>query len=885
MDMKGMSKSKGILAAALIAVLVAAGGMPMTGTSYATETQGDVRLLKEAEPVGVNEWEITLEVNSSMPGKSSDIVIVMDRSGSMNDNDKLDKAKEAAINFIYQIRDSVEDAQIAFMTYNKTAIEEKGFTDLSDDEDLNELLQIIAKIKASYGGVNDKTGGTNIQAGIHKAADLLKNSIADLQFIILVSDGEPTYSYALDSGATAEIISCSVDGGTHDPVWDESGVSYEYSDDEIVGNGSSFEITGGISKTCPVESKTHRYPGNHGVPAIFEAKKAMDEGFDIYSIGIGVKNDGRDVLKKCQSAGYIDIRTSSSTYDFSGFAAAISSAGSCRSVVTDPIEDEFLLITDGNFNWAEGGVPGEGTEVAVSQAEDVEYDPDDAVITWDIGSLGPGDTAVMSYRIKVKEGTIFDEGEGNAFPTNKETEIQYKYPGSDPFTSYFNIPQVQLTGGAVILKAVAVNEAGQPLTSAGAVTADYTEADLIAEPERFPEEVNKFVVYGDCPVSPGNLPGYKYMGFMNQNTDGTTAEDNDSSVNTAAVSLSPANNMPTVWFKYYKTPDQPGPGYYDVTVKYVDQKGASIRESKVLRQITAGTVVTECAVDISKYELVDKTKNILSCTVTVPDDDPETIENTIIFVYKPTDDGGGGGNGGNGGGGGGGDDSEITVTTTTPTLNKTDHYAYIIGYPDGLVRPLGMITREEVAVIFYRLMTEDSRKAYASTAQPFPDVDGSRWSNKEIATLYNARIIQGNSDGSFMPAKPITRAEFAAIAAKFDMLEEVGENKFPDIENHWANKYINSSAEKGWINGYGDGTFRPDNIIIRCEAMKLINEVLDRRVNIEGLHPDTKQWPDNTPDKWYYEIVLEATNTHDYERADRPKSTEKWTRIKENPVW
>lgn len=218
-------------------------------------------------------------------------------------------------------------------------------------------------------------------------------------------------------------------------------------------------------------------------------------------------------------------------------------------------------------------------------------------------------------------------------------------------------------------------------------------------------------------------------------------------------------------------------------------------------------------------------------------------------------------------------------------LNKADHFAYIVGYPDGEVKPLEKITREEVAVIFYRLMTNESRKQHYSSSQPFTDVAGGHWSNDEIATLYNAKIIQGNTDGSFEPARPITRAEFAAMASRFDMLEEVTESKFPDIEKHWAKKYINSSSGKGWINGYGDGTFRPDNFIIRCEAMKMINEVLDRRVNTAGLCSDTKQWPDNVESKWYYEIVLEATNTHDYERENRPRSTEKWTGIRDNPVW
>jgi hypothetical protein len=316
-------------------------------------------------------------------------------------------------------------------------------------------------------------------------------------------------------------------------------------------------------------------------------------------------------------------------------------------------------------------------------------------------------------------------------------------------------------------------------------------------------------------------------------------------------------------------------GSYNVTVEYVDGSGSRIQADGYIFEKEVGTTVTASAIAISGYDLNDT--QIKELTVRVPNDQATPpVENVITFTYKAetaTHTSGGGGG------------SSVAVNTITPALNKTDHFAYVVGYPDGEVKPLGTITREEVAVIFYRLMTEDSRKQYHSTSQPFTDVDAGRWSNDEIATLFNAKIIQGNADGSFEPSKPITRAEFSAIAAKFDKLEEVAENKFPDIENHWAKKYINSSAQKGWINGYGDGTFRPDSVIIRCEAMKMINEELDRRVDAAGLCGNTQQWPDNTQDKWYFEIVMEATNTHDYERENRLKTTEKWTKIRDNPVW
>lgn len=227
----------------------------------------------------------------------------------------------------------------------------------------------------------------------------------------------------------------------------------------------------------------------------------------------------------------------------------------------------------------------------------------------------------------------------------------------------------------------------------------------------------------------------------------------------------------------------------------------------------------------------------------------------------------------------------LMANQVVPALQKEDHYAYVVGYPDGLVRPLGNITREEVAVIFYRLMTEESREAYGTRSHNFKDVKKNRWSEKEIATLTNAKIITGYFDGTFKPKKFITRAEFATICGKFDHLEVSSKNKFTDINGHWAKDYINSSVIKGWINGYGDGSFRPDQSIIRCEAMKLINEALNRRVNQEGLHPEAICWPDNKPEKWYYEIIIEATNSHEYEREENPKAVERWTGIKENPVW
>ena len=162
-------------------------------------------------------------------------------------------------------------------------------------------------------------------------------------------------------------------------------------------------------------------------------------------------------------------------------------------------------------------------------------------------------------------------------------------------------------------------------------------------------------------------------------------------------------------------------------------------------------------------------------------------------------------------------------------------------------------------------------------------MENQRWSNRAISTLYNAGIVSGYPDGTFRPSEPITRAEFATIAAKFDKLELGSTSNFTDIFGHWAEKYITSSEIKGWIKGYPDMTFKPEQDITRAEAMTLINNVLEREVPEENIHPDAMFWPDNPKEEWYFEAVMEATNSHDY--VIEEDEDELWTGMKINKVW
>ncbi|QOX62470.1 S-layer homology domain-containing protein [Anoxybacterium hadale] len=223
----------------------------------------------------------------------------------------------------------------------------------------------------------------------------------------------------------------------------------------------------------------------------------------------------------------------------------------------------------------------------------------------------------------------------------------------------------------------------------------------------------------------------------------------------------------------------------------------------------------------------------------------------------------------------------LTAKETSYAAEQPDritgiHRAYIYGYPDGTVKPLGVLTREEAAAIFSRLLEGCDKWAAEQKERKFSDVSPDRWSYREISELADAGFLQGYPDGSFRPENPITRAEFANIASKLSTKFDLDVPSFPDTPNHWGADPIRTAACRGWIRSFGDGSFRPEEHLLRCEGMMLINDALDRRVNGEGLTHKVIRWIDNPAHEWYYEIVQEASNSHKYERMDKTKSTERW---------
>ena len=239
-----------------------------------------------------------------------------------------------------------------------------------------------------------------------------------------------------------------------------------------------------------------------------------------------------------------------------------------------------------------------------------------------------------------------------------------------------------------------------------------------------------------------------------------------------------------------------------------------------------------------------------------------------------------GGHGGNGGG-------TVTIPDDVPTgLNGKDHYAYVVGYPDGMVYPQKNITRAEVATIFFRLLTDETREANMTKSNGYNDMKDGAWYTCAVSTLSKMGIIKGYEDGSFKPDASISRAEFAAIAARFDPDGDKTPATFSDVSSHWAKDEISIAANHGWIKGYEDGSFKPDQKITRAETMTLVNRVLKRLPETkDDLHKDMKTWPDNQKESaWFYLAVQEATNSH-YQKLKKDGTHETWESMRETRDW
>ena len=295
--------------------------------------------------------------------------------------------------------------------------------------------------------------------------------------------------------------------------------------------------------------------------------------------------------------------------------------------------------------------------------------------------------------------------------------------------------------------------------------------------------------------------------------------------------------------------------HYSLTIQYVDKKGKELAESH-MDLLAKGEAYKVDSPKIKGYKLKNKVDAVIEGTMPGRN---LTIE--VVYIKKST------------GGSSGTIDSPNKPTTKAPalTLNTDDHFAFINGYPDGSVQPEGNVTRAETAAILYRIMGDACQSYYKTNSSSYSDVARGDWYNTYVATLENAGVIvDTRTNGKFRPNDAITRAELASMIAQFAGLESASAAKFNDVgSRYWAAEEIAIAAKMGWINGYPDGSFRPDRNVTRAELMAMVNRALGRTPKSAGdLLSGMKTWRDNANvNAWYYLDVQEATNDHTYTKS------------------
>jgi len=861
---------------------------------------GQVELSKLATPVtGTdNQWQVTLTINGKdmVQTSSADIVLLIDRSASMS-GARMTNAKAAATYFVNELlKEGNISRRIAIVSFSSNVSIDSG-------NNANQAFKGASEKQTLLNAINglNANDGTFTQAGLKQAQALLDASTATNKFIVLLSDGEPTYSYEINTP------------DNYLEYWKTETkyllfIPYKvdlYKTNESVPENAYVNNTVGSGN-----SGYYNYNGNnyysHGNSAISQSKFAKAKAHTIYTIALEAGTEGDRVLNGIASPGKAYTGSLTALDDMFGqIASDIIKYAANDVTVIDPMADKFSIpgITAANYK----------EKITVNQGT-ISWDNDTETITWTIPYIAESKPATMTYIVEIDDGIASGE-----YPTNKETTMSYTDVNGNHNSKDFPIPQVQITDTelAYTVKYFVDSEVQTEWQESGTVLASNPQ--LASVPNKTPagymlDTINSTALPFTVTLANNVINVYyvkdssqwntvTFIAGANGTLTGTTSFTNilDGTAWADAVTVPtpvadtgykfdswsadfPSNvtESATYTANFVKDDSQ----WYTVT--FAAGANGNLTGATSFANILTGTAWADAVTVPTPVAALGYKFD--SWSPALPGANDKVTENktfTAIFTLA-----GGGTTGGGGGSGGGGTTSTPTTTPTTPSevvvepeaplvsLNKEDHYAYMVGYPDNTFRPEGKVTREEVATVFYKLLDEQSRTGMTTKANNFSDLEVDRWSCTPIATLAAASIITGYEDGTFRPGNVITRAELATIASKFDNLSPFESNKFSDVAGHWANTFINSAAQKGWVNGYEDGTFKPEQAITRAEFATLVNNVLDRRVKKENILPDAKQFSDLNANAWYYEACQEAINSHYYER-ENPSDFEVWTELYE----
>lgn len=535
--------------------------------------EGSIKLEKDAQAVEGkdNLWEVTLGIQGKNYKTTSDVVLVIDNSNSMYKDGRMDKTKVAANAFVNELLTEGSTTRIALVVYDKIVSSSTDFYGVSGKDT---LLNAIQNIK-QYSGSDTTRGGTNQQAGIHKAQELLASaaSTGKLKNIVILSDGEPTYSYPFVATAKYENCdrwyewSCNLNGQEGGQITNVGTFAPDYNN--IVGKGSDYAIdyNAYVDATCvkhntvqrhsygvySVDGKVSQTKGtNNGVATIWEANQAKAAGTTIFSVALQAGSNGEATLKSCatdSTKGYFAIGSKDNvetklTDAFAAIAGSIAIAAK-NGVVNDTMGDKVQLsfsgtapvITNNKAVYDAGNA-----DVYISQGT-ATYDAATRSINWTVGNVSEGDNPTMKYKVTVRDGVTVTKGE--SLLTNEQATFTYTNYQDQPNTlQFFPKPEVTVGGGKILVHYYLVNAQGQPINKDGVEVGSPSLADQVKDAEYFSENGSNGLDYKTYTVSKADVDGYTYFGKYILNNDPLTEG------NVAPVTLTAANSNQHVWFAY-----------------------------------------------------------------------------------------------------------------------------------------------------------------------------------------------------------------------------------------------------------------------------------------------------------------------------------------------
>lgn len=582
-----------VMALSLVALPSFAEGEETGGGTETTQpewpNEGAIRLNKEAKPVQGKDgvYEITLTIEGMNYKTTSDVVLVIDKSGSMNDDNKLWDTKKAAIAFGEKLLTKGSTTRIAIVTYAETAASINNGHFYTADE-LDAFKSQINGIKAS--------GGTNQQAGIHVAQQLLVSDspAGNLKNIVILSDGEPTYSYRFsvpqrgDVPATpapdyTKVIGNGSNFGIYTPYTGSArGNAGYFSDLGIYHSRGSYTYNADGTFTFKSDVNT-----NNGVATIWEANQAKAAGTTIFSVALQAGTDGENTLKSCATdptKGYYAIGQNDDVETklkdaFTAIAGSIAIATKNGTVV-DPMSDHVSLNFEGDptVTSNETDYNNGRADVYLSQGTVTR---DGETLNWRVGNINEGTPAVMKYRVKLNDDVV----SGQTYPTNKQTTFTYTDYQDHEASKDFPIPEVTPGGGTIRMHFYLVNDQGQPINREGVEVDSPDKAAELTLEEYFLYEGNKALNYGTYQVAKKDISGYTYYGYtLNGRDKNYPAVENRGPV--APVEITSTNANREVWFAYYQT--------FNVAHVRMDENGA------------AKTVQTDTYPVSASFNLTDK---------------------------------------------------------------------------------------------------------------------------------------------------------------------------------------------------------------------------------------------------------------------------------------